>query len=48
MSMAIIAILVLIASIGTPTAPGAGAIILFTIPNRNGLYKMMQHYLLIH
>lgn len=31
MSMAIFAILALIASIGTPAAPGAGAIILFTI-----------------
>mgnify|MGYP002690831641 CR=1 FL=1 len=31
MSMAIIAVLALIASIGTPAAPGAGAVILFTI-----------------
>jgi len=30
-SMAIIAVLALIASIGTPAAPGAGAVILFTI-----------------
>ena len=30
-SMSIIAILALIASIGTPAAPGAGAVILFTI-----------------
>lgn len=30
-SMAIIAILALISSIGTPAAPGAGAVILFTI-----------------
>ena len=31
MSMAVIAVLALIASVGTPAAPGAGAVILFTI-----------------
>ena len=31
MSMAVIAVLALIASVGTPVAPGAGAVILFTI-----------------
>ena len=42
-NIAIISLLALIASIGTPAAPGAGAIILFTVLTGMDI-KMMLHY----